>query len=316
MYTSGQATSYSDLLNALVDACRSQGWNFSDGILSKNKAFVKIYSNTTPTGSIGEGIIIQGGTGKNGSNVLNPSPAEPRLGSAGANGVSEAVAFPCAYNIHIFNDPDEVFLVINFNIDKFYYLSFGMSSILEAVTPTGGLWLAGSVSKEYDLRITNNIQGFTIGYSNGGSNINYAYAGFFWTSSATSISRKNEIINTGLNGKSWQTGIQANNIESVDGISAVYKIIARLPSAWSVSSPLLPINLINYISSSKTSLVCTIGNARYLRIDNYEPGQIISLGNERWKIYPFHRKNAGLRDGGVWANHTGTFGWAIRYDGP
>jgi len=57
-------------------------------------------------------------------------------------------------------------------------------------------------------------------------------------------------------------------------------------------------------------------NARTLRVDNYDPGQIITLGDDQWRIYPFYRKNADQRDGTTSSggDHSGTMGWAIRYD--
>ena len=59
-----------------------------------------------------------------------------------------------------------------------------------------------------------------------------------------------------------------------------------------------------------------LAHCRFLRIDNYQPGDIIPLGPDRWKVAPWYRKNTAQRDGGSNIQHTGTFGWAIRYDGP
>lgn len=45
----------------------------------------------------------------------------------------------------------------------------------------------------------------------------------------------------------------------------------------------------------------------------------MTYGTDRWKIYPFHRKNAAVRNGVSWstgADHSGTFAYAIRYTGP
>jgi len=81
---------------------------------------------------------------------------------------------------------------------------------------------------------------------------------------------------------------------------------------------LLPIRAYKIRPSSKVSLIGDLENARYMRIDNYAPGEVFNLGAERWKALPWHQKNAtpAGRSGGDGLTHTGTLGWAIRYEGP
>ena len=103
-----------------------------------------------------------------------------------------------------------------------------------------------------------------------------------------------------------------------DGSSIAYKVplISRAASAWSSETILIPISCFKVQASSKVSLICDLQDSRYIRLNNYEPGQIITLGNDRWVVYPFYKKNTATPDGGVGIDHSGTFGWAIRYDGP
>ena len=70
------------------------------------------------------------------------------------------------------------------------------------------------------------------------------------------------------------------------------------------------------MEENKVRLVLEVRNARYMRIGNNDPEQVITLGPDRWKVFPFLRKNASVPDGGSVIDHSGTFGWAIRYDGP
>ena len=107
----------------------------------------------------------------------------------------------------------------------------------------------------------------------------------------------------------------AGAVNSVHAIGSAAPHIERSPSAWNGESPLLPIQAYVWRASAKCSLVVDMRHARYLRIDNYEPGQIITLGGDSWKVYPFYRKASSARNGGIGIDHTGTFGWAIRYDG-
>lgn len=77
----------------------------------------------------------------------------------------------------------------------------------------------------------------------------------------------------------------------------------------------MPYNIYLERPENKLSLICQFENARFLRIDNHEPEQILTLGHERWMIFPFCRKDVKNRNGGLNIYHTGTFGWAIRYEG-
>jgi len=55
-----------------------------------------------------------------------------------------------------------------------------------------------------------------------------------------------------------------------------------------------------------------IEHLRFLRIDNYNIGDTITLGADQWKVFPFSQKNASLRDGGI-GGLSGTGGFACRY---
>jgi hypothetical protein len=85
---------------------------------------------------------------------------------------------------------------------------------------------------------------------------------------------------------------------------------------------LLPLRAWKERTPYKSSLVADLANARLLRIDNITPGDILTIGTDKWKAYPWYRKNVSARDGSgnqgsaYNINHTGTFGWAIRYEGP
>ena len=64
-----------------------------------------------------------------------------------------------------------------------------------------------------------------------------------------------------------------------------------------------------------------VGHLRFLRLTHYNPGDVIELGSDRWKLFPWHIKNAAYPDGKQVAysdgNYsTGLLGVAVRYDGP
>lgn len=299
-YYNGQASSYQELLDVLVAACVEQGWTWADGILSKGKTFVKL---SISGASNSPGILIRGGTGKNAGNLVNASPYSSRLGDMGIivnTTRPDWITWPAEYNIHIFEQ--EVFCIVNYSITNFYYLAFGSDN------SKSSNWISATTYQNADLYDTINLTDTSGGKGGAGS----AASGFFWdTVQPYDFYVRDTIFSEG----GWSSS-NAGIINSVSGLITVIPLISRSSNLWNQESIFLPINLCKFVASSKTKIVCYVENARYLRIDNYEPKQIIEMGPEKWKVYPFHKKNSGARNGGVDIKHTGTFGWAIRYDGP
>lgn len=319
-FYSGAANSFEDLRTALIDACVAQGWTWSDSILSKGTAYVRPYVSTATTSTEGPGLIIQGGTGKSGSTLTGASDVRPRLGRAGVTNSADVV-FPLSYSIHIFDAPSEVFLFVRYSVDRFGWLAFGISAT--PGLPGTGLWIAGIARRGY-LTSTVSTGGFGITPTAGGSSNDNSTGsavcspGLFWCSSrAAGSDARQDAIHSNLDGGGWEG---AGSGSSPGGLNAIFPsipLIGYLPNAWNSESILLPIQAYLWRAASKASLVADLVNARYVRVDNYEPEQIINIGADSWKIYPFHRKNSAASNGGsLGLDHSGTFGIAIRYDGP
>jgi len=320
-YYNGSASSFAELQSHLVDALVDQGWILSSGILSKGSAFVRPYVSSTTTTTEGPGLLIQMGDGQSGAAIVNPAPNAARLGRPGSADRFEGVSFPAEYFIHVFDDPDEVYVILRFNIDRYFWLAFGSSSLNTAGT---GNWLSGCARQGY-ITATGPTTGYLISPTSGGvGSANTASGasvsgGLFWnTQKMTLAGGLGEFVNAGLNSLSWNgtsnTGTN-NAAERLHAVGFIAPLVERSPSPWNSEAVLLPIQPHVTVSESKVVMVADLQNARYLRIDNYEPGQIFSIGPESWKVYPFYLKNTVSRDGGSAVNHTGTFGMAIRYDG-
>lgn len=300
-YYSGQAASYQELLNVLVNACVDQGWTWADGILNKGDAFVKFEVSLTGNFTKGSGIIMTGGTGVSSGALVNPSIARPRLGRVG-KGLNE-VTWPLSYHAHILDT--EVYLFINYEVNKYMYLSFGMT-----VVGGSGMWLAASAPLSEG---ESSYSGVSITLNSGGqSSGGYVFlSGFFWQTERKSATENQETL---CINNIWHG---SNNIKINSNYSA-QGLIEKQPNGWNGEAIFLPVIPVELVGSSKVSILANIKYAKYLRIDNFEPGQVISLGTEKWKVYPFYKKDRSSRDGGFYWGEgaTGTFGWAIRYDGP
>lgn len=312
-YYSGQASSYQELQNVLVNACVAQGWSWADGILSYSELFLKITSQVDL--SNGQGLSIQGGTGKNGNNLINGSMVKPRIGDLAKAALIPNITFPIQFKIFIFDNPVECFLVIRFAVDRFMYLAFGMSTIKGS-----SIWISGSISNKWNTETSQSYAKYNCfsGYPSGGGQTGIVpswslMTGFFWKNEGdTDADLNNSAIYSEVDDIFWG-GVNQIQLSASDAIQPLF---SRLPSKWSDNSPLLPVQVSLSRPSNKKSIVTEIHNARYLRIDNYEPEQIITLGFDKWMIFPFHKKNITSKDAGYGIDHSGTLGWAIRYDGP
>lgn len=309
----GVVNSFLDLRTAIFNACVANGWTLNGDILTKSSSAVQIKYNASSTAAMGLGLVFQGGSGFSSGALVGPSPITPRLGPPAQ--VANQPIWPMEYDIHIFNDPDEVFIVARFDVDRYFWAAFGVSTIS---LPNNGLWL--SAISRCGGGPSSSSPGITIDATNGGNvnAISSSAGAIFWNTRAsnTSANYNSDTINVGIDGTAWAGSASASNVNGFNAIIGVAPRMARQPNNWNSEGILMRIQGLFIRASNKLSIVCDLVNARYVRIDNYAPGQIVTLGADRWRIYPFHRKNNASRDGGNNVDHTGTFGWAIRYDGP
>lgn len=303
-YYTGSVVSFQELLTAMVNGCTQHGWAWDGIILSKAGAFMRPYVSNAEAGSEGMGLLAELGTGRNGNAITGASGAIPRLGRNTA-GV-EAVVWPATYHLFVFDDPSEVFLILQFNVNRHYFLAFGTSAIND------GAWVSATSRRGW----INSNAGMQISPSGGNSTSVGMSSGLpFWKTShgSSSLSSHNEAVRSQLDTE-WGGGAMGSAVGFLNGVLATTPMMERSPSNWNQAAVLLPINVYQRRADSFWSLALSIRNARYVRMDYYEPGEIITLGHERWMIFPAYRKDLANRDGNIsGANHTGTMGWAIRY---
>lgn len=312
-YYTGQCTSYQHLADILVEHCQKHGWVWQDGILSKNDLFIQIFVVEQRIDNYhvrGQGITLIGGTGKQTNQLINPAENPVRLGrTVAGRKLPQINYFPAHYHLFIF--ANEVYLFMKFDIDKFYYLAFGKSNLLQN-TLGSGLWLSATC-QHYSFSSDDGSIFEIIYLKNNGGGASGGYGATvvapFWNRQDFYHNWSNSVICHGLDNLLWSNGKSR-------AYCTFEPLIDRLPTNHFADSPLLPYNIYLERPENKLSLIAQLENARCVRIDNYEPEQIISLGHEKWMVFPFYRKNLQYRDvNSGYSQHTGTFGWAIRFDG-
>ncbi|HBO5745730.1 TPA: hypothetical protein L4718_002517 [Pseudomonas aeruginosa] len=291
-YYSGSANDMAAVRAALVAACVSEGWAWDGGteVLSKGTMFLRLQI-------VGGYLTLLGRT----SAGAGDAPSIVRMGQ-----MQTAITWPVEYTFFVFDA--EVYCVIRFGVDFYLWCAFGQSTV--AGLPGTGMWVAASVH----AGANNNP---AISPSDGpGQSWGHGCGALFWRTNTGNNSTANDYwVHSGLDGQGWWSGQSAG--AAPVGIRPVVPLIGLLPNSWNSEAVLLPIRAYKIRPSNRLSLTVDLEHARYTRVDNYSPGEIIQIGSDRWMVLPFYRKNSAARNGSSQpADHTGTLGWAIRYEGP
>lgn len=294
-YYSGVAENWGELRQALLDACTAEGWTWhsTEEVLEKTGLFLRVPP---------PGVDYWGVTGRT-SLTAGDMPNSIGIGNiyrTGTGGFERPVTFPAPYEVFAFDQ--EVFFVVNYDVDFYQWLAFGKSTV--SGMPGTGMWVSGTrAATAYTDGVTIQVDGSSSGNS----------TAMFYNTNGNTYSRTGW-VHSDLDGQGWWTTQTLGG--SPPGIRPLRPLLEILPNTWDNEAVLLPIRAYKVRPSNRNSLVADIENARHTRVDYYEPGQVIQIGHERWKVLPWFRKNASSRNGGTWTDHTGTFGWAIRYEGP
>jgi hypothetical protein len=222
---------------------------------------------------------------------------------------NEAISFPLNY--HAFVSDYEVYFVINYG-DIYQWCAFGQSQQPGLPEGATGNWVAATVfSNAHDASMV--YMGFDSGM-NRREDYGQYYCfcpGLFWVTMIFTGGIINWFFHSNYN-PALPWAYDNNNSGYPLGIFPSNELIKAQPNSFSGEAVLLPIRLYIKRLESKISQVMELEHARYCRIDNLTPKQVISLGDDNWMVFPWYKKNSAVRDGGTSVNHSGTFGWAIR----
>jgi hypothetical protein len=322
-YYTGSAANIAALMSALSSALTSNGFSASGNVFYKGTLYVELKVPTTGTTPYNR-IEVKGGTGRSGSTLTGGIAAfnanydgTVSLGTCIASGGTE-LQYPCTYHIHISDSPDEVYMFVNDSGTRWSWLAFGQSGV-SGISGTGN-WYGASVSSR------NNT---SIGRVSTTSGSTGTQAGLFCYNSPSGtptnqVQPFNCSVNHGFDSNPWSmcgndvgisTGLTSWTVSasSCDASTANTPLWAAQPNAWNGQAILMRIQGYVLRPSSKSSLVLDIQHSRYIRNTNYNDGDILTIGSDQWKIYPFIMKNASTPNGNT-SGHSGTIGLAVRYE--
>lgn len=310
-YATGIAADFDALLAGLQSACTANGWTLDGNVLHKGSCFVEaqVVVQDFPC------LRVQGGTGvSSGALTGRSNDNAAQLGVVANNDASGygtipidvPFAFPMTWEAHIHTGPDEVYFVVNYATRFYQFVAFGQSSL---ALPGSGTWYAGT-----DIASNRPASGMHVGafggtmaagYLNGGLAMCRYDIGWGYSNNASldhALDGADPDLYEWLLEGAWRDW---------------WDLVNASPSAFNSESVLVPVRMYAYRPDGFVSVVADLGHARFVNIRSLDDGQIITLGSDRWKIYPWWARGApydgiGLNGG----TYTGRYGHAFRYDGP
>lgn len=310
-YYSGTASTLADLRTALLTHAQSDGWTLTGDVLSKAGVYFQITVDA-------ENIKC---LGCESNAIANPAPGVVMIGTIWkqTGKTTRLISFPCNY--HVFGFAQELYLVVNYDVERYQWMAFGKTSV--PGIPGQGGWCGATTGSYIAWSSSYYLNDYVsqISPSEGGSSYGCNCPGMFWaTYSGNYSSYRNCWVNSGLDSHGWTWN--GTTTDTPIGIRHISTLLTTQPSVWNSEAVLLPLRAYKQRPSYKASLVADLDNARILRIDNLTPGDILTIGSDKWKIFPWYIKNSTYRNGpvdqvlGSNLDHSGTLGWAIRYEGP
>ncbi len=316
-YYTGTAGSLSALRTALLTHAQADGWTLTGDVLSKAGVYFQITENATH--------VMCRGCRDNALGGLAPNEVSIGRIFQREGYPTREISFPATY--HVFGFAQELYFVVNYDVTYYQWLAFGKSIVPGLVNMGGwfggsmGSWLGGNGTNPTEPIYISDVSG-GYGYAISFTHMYLTAAALFWQGNVINYGdgvayMRNAYVDHGLDGHGWGWG--ASSTRGPLSQAPMSPLIGLLPNTWNSDSLLLPLRAYKERPSYKSSLVADLENARIVRNDLLSDGQIITIGADKWMAFPWYRKNINARNGSTsnaGANHTGTFGWAIRYEGP
>lgn len=334
-----QVNGYAAVHDALGAALLSLGFapGQAQGVLHRDGCFLQLLHDGV------QGVTVRLGTGANNAGLTGtPRYYDTTYHMGGrigplhkyhAQSEHGAVAWPATCHLFVFDQPLEVYLLLQYNGSQFYWLCLGRSAI---PLPGTGLWVAGNAALGFDDIYTSGSWTPTYSGELDATHDNpgiHASLGPWWHGGVgsmgyySSMGNISHAIHTGLDAQPWagnvSTGTQAQYVPGIRaGIGGFSRAgMPRRVNEWNGQALMLPITVHQERDEQFYSPVLQCQHACWMRIDGHEPLDVFTIGHEHWQVFPFHQKNTAHPDGstsGAPASarlHSGTFGWCIRHPG-
>lgn len=298
----GSASALRDTIEAFAVA---NGWTLGSGVLSNGDSFVKLDVVSANAHYL---LTVQGATSSDFYGTQNTGQPGIYIEDwTGATYWLFASATPCL-----------IWCAVKHGTDWYQWLGFGDAK--KHGTWAGGNWYGAS--RWY-------FAGLTTGHLTDPPQVGMSFYGNYGAGCAlfadysSTGSIANAYLHCDIEGGPWSAnpsntpGHVAHLSSKGGAFSTAGYWLARQPNLWNGQSMLVPFWLHMDRPDGMVSLVAEIPGLRSLRIDNYNPGEIVTVGADQWMCFPWQQKDAAHPGGnGPLSPTSGCIGYAVAYDGP
>lgn len=311
-WQAGIVNSAADLVAAIQAFAVAQGWTLTGSVLSKGAAHVEI---TAPSASE---VRIRGA--RNG--VFSGGDVCSRHSRVAFT------AWPSSIELQMFAhvSPDTVWITLRINATDYMHLGFG--SMAKYGDWVGGQWFhAQHHMSNRDGNCCSTIDGYL---STTWAGEEARECGLFWSQrdgrdwDFGGYPCKTSYLHCELRGYVWEaTGSAADKtaLNVVHCPTILSPIHRSNPNGFNGQTVLTPFQLFLQNTDGHYMSIGHLGHLRFVKLTNYNPGDIIEIASDRWRVFPWLRKDLSLPNGRAPTYSDGTFstgvmGVAVRYDGP
>ena len=334
-YQTGTVASFAALKTEIMSFLVANSWTQETDIIKRNGVFAKITTGTHASDSDNY-IRLEGGKKSDGSGNLiakhdGPGPWNNNSGEMTASfGLlsANAMVFPITYYFHLATTPvDEFWCVIQFNGDRCQRMGFG--NINKSAPFTGGGFYSSSTveinssnQNLYNWSSNNLLSNPGMGNNAGTSSRNALELIPFHGGDAVNANVfAGSVVHAEVGGGEWYSSHIVTSAPPYPLTEYMIMTHKEMGSLQKVSEStvngmpnLIPFNLRVRGYDNNLQPIGSLENIRFSQIALLNFGQVESDGTDSWKFYPIYKKDASAPNGGL--NHTGTMGFAVRYDGP
>lgn len=337
-YQTGAFSTPDQLLSAIRSFAAANGWTenayAADGAgnklhISKATLYLNFRSLVNEFSTANDlwpclqstGVACSISTGYLGSSAWNEQPGHVFNGlSKSCSGIFNTGASG-VYHLFASISPDMLFCVAETSPGVFAFLGGGM--LEKTGSYTGGEWLTGSYALDGNIDTSSGVNNGYFIFNVNPTNHRLSPLPFLPNQAnfASSLVRAEFDTNTGF-GHLASTGLVINPAWATGGLitcafdtsySTLFQYENQIapwyfksPAALNGIAPMLPFYLFGRRASDMRSPLGFAPHLRFLNIENYAPGAILTLGSEQWMVFPGYQKAPGT-------DYTMNYGYAVRY---
>jgi hypothetical protein len=310
-YETGTATGTADLITKLGTFAESLGWTVSSQTNSNTSFYPnspatpgKVFSKGSLVFGVGYAstfIATCGATAVDGAAVWNRQTNSSITNTSGMGSFTNEMTGPYqAYHFFGGTSPDYLHVVVEISAGVFRH--FHLGELVKAGSYTGGAYFTGT----FWLMSFQSFGYFANSPDAAQHNAPFDYAGAQRFAVRANIDGKATQWHTPQSGSPF--GVRS--VVRLQGWNFLQSLHQRSPSEFNQLTPFFPIQVHLERSSSLWSNAGYVPDMRYLNFANLSPGEVVTLGDDEWMVFPLVSKTA------IWGNTGNTPEAQIPSSGP